>query len=105
MPTTTPVIVSQTSKQGSINIKDILNSAIAAIVAPVLPIVTESLQAGSLTFNWKSIGIAAAMGFVVWLGKNFVQPSQTVITGTTEGASINIIAPSAGTKAAATQTK
>jgi hypothetical protein len=102
MATTTPVTVSQTSKQGSINVKDLLNSLLAAVVAPVIPIVTESLQAGTLTINWKSIGVAAALGFVTWIAKNFIQPAQTVITGTTEGSTISVTAPAAGTTAPST---
>ena len=105
MPTTSTVTVSQTSKQGAINLKDFINSLLAAVVAPVIPIVTESLNAGSLTINWKSIGIAAALGFVVWIGKNFLQPAQTIITGTTEGATTSITVPPAGTKTVTTQTK
>jgi hypothetical protein len=105
MPTTTPVTVSQTSPKGTINLKDLLNSALAAIAAPVIPIVTESLQAGSLTFNWKSIGIAAALGFVTWITKNLLQPSQTVITGTTPGGTVTVTPPASGTTTAATQIK
>ena len=105
MATTTPVIVSQTSKQGSINKKDILNSLLAAVVAPVIPIITESLQAGSLTINWKSIGVAAALGFVTWIAKNFIQPAQTVITGTIPGASVNVTVPPAGTSTTTVATK
>ena len=105
MPTTTPVTVSQTSNKGSLNVKDILNSLLAAIVTPVVPIVTESLQAGSLTLNWKSIGIAAALGFVTWITKNLLQPSQTVITGTTPGGTVTVTPPAPGTTNAATQVK
>jgi hypothetical protein len=97
MPTTTPVSVYQSSKQYSLGVKDLLQSLLAAIIAPVLPMVTESLQSGSLTINWKSIGVAAALGFVTWITKNFLQPSQTTITGTVEGTSINVTAPPAGT--------
>jgi hypothetical protein len=104
MPTTSPVTVTQTSKQGSINLTDLKNSFIAAVVAPLLPIVTESLNAGSFTLNWKSIGIAAALGFVVWISKNFIQPAQTIITGTTEGSAVSITAPAAGTSTTATAT-
>jgi hypothetical protein len=105
MSITTPITVASTSKQGSVNLKDVLNSLMAAVIAPVLPIVTESLHAGSLTFNWKSIGIAAALGFVGWLVKNFLQPSQTVITGASEGATTMLTIPPAGTKTTTTQTK
>ena|ERR1700721_4299072 len=104
-PVTSPVTVTQTSKQGAINMTDLKNSFIAAVVAPLIPIITESLQAGSFTINWKSIGIAAALGFVTWIGKNFVQPSQTIVTGTTEGAVINLTAPPSGTTINTTQTK
>ena len=102
---TTPVTVTQTSNKGAISVRDLLNSLLAAVVAPVIPIVTESLQAGSLTINWKSIGVAAALGFVTWIAKNFIQPSQTVITGTTPGASVSVTVPPAGTTATTTQTK
>lgn len=104
MPTS-PVTVTQTSSQGAINVKDILNSLIAAVVAPIIPIITESLNAGSLTINWKSIGVAAALGFVTWIAKNFIQPAQTVITGTTPGASVSVTVPPAGTTSTTTQTK
>src|SRR5580693_1043679 len=103
-PVTTPVTVTQSSKQGAINMRDFINSLLAAVAAPVIPIVTESLHAGSLTLDWKSIGIAAALGFVTWITKNFLQPAQTTITGTTEGASIHVTAPAAGTSTTTTQT-
>lgn len=105
MAVSTQVTVSQTSKQGAINLKDLLNSLLAAVVAPVIPIVTESLQAGSLTISWKSIGVAAALGFVTWIAKNFIQPAQTIITGTTEGGTINVTPPAAGTSTTTTQVK
>ena len=105
MPTTTPVTVTQTSKKGAVNLTDLKNSFIAAVVAPVIPIITESLSAGSFTINWKSIGIAAALGFVVWITKNFIQPAQTIVTGTTEGTTMSIVAPPAGTSTTTTATK
>lgn len=105
MSTSTPVTVSQTSKQGSLNLRDWINSALAAVVAPVIPIVTESLQANSLVINWKSIGIAAALGFVTWITKNLLQPAQTVITGTTPGGMISVIPPTPGATTTTTQVK
>jgi hypothetical protein len=105
MPTTTPVTVTQTSKQGAVNLTDLKNSFIAAVVAPLIPIVTESLQAGSFTINWKSIGIAAGLGFIAWITKNFIQPAQTVITGTTEGGTITVTPPPSGTTTTTTQVK
>lgn len=50
-----------------------------AVLVPVVTIIMDSLNQGSLTFNWKQIGIAALGGFIAYLIKNFLSPSQIVI--------------------------
>jgi hypothetical protein len=104
-PVTTPVTVTQTSKQWTVGLKDLLESLVAAVITPIIPIVVPVLSGGSLTFNKNQIIAAALLGFVLWLGKKFATPSQTVITGTTPGATINVTAPPAGTQTTTTQTK
>jgi hypothetical protein len=94
MPNTT---VTQTSKQWTVGLKDLGESLIVAIITPVIPIINATITAGSLTFPWRNIGVAALSGFVGWLTMKFITPSKTVITGTTEGTSINVTAPPAGT--------
>jgi uncharacterized membrane protein YjjB (DUF3815 family) len=105
MPTTTPVTVKQTSTQWSIHWKDVAESLVAAIITPVVPIVTPVLSGGSFNFNKDQILAAAALGFVGWLVKRFVTPSQTIITGTTPGGTVTVTPPAPGTTTAATQVK
>lgn len=66
-----------TSNLFSLNTQDFLKGVLMAVLVPVMTIVTQSLQAGSLTFNWKAIGVAAIAGFVAYLTKNFLTPSST----------------------------
>ena len=42
-----------------------------AVLVPVMYIIQNSIAAGSLTFNWKEIGIAALSGLIAYLIKNF----------------------------------
>jgi len=64
----------------SLNFRDLLKALIIAILTPVIPIIQNSLSAGVLTFDWKNIAIAAAGGAFAYLVKNFLTPSQIVIT-------------------------
>ncbi len=68
-----------TSKQFSLNFKDIAKAALVAIITPVIPIIEQSITAGNITLDWKTIGLAAAGGFFAYLTKNFFTPSQTII--------------------------
>ncbi len=63
-----------TSKLFSLNTQDFLKGILMAVLVPVMTIITQSLQAGNLTFDWKAIGIAAIAGFVAYLTKNFFTP-------------------------------
>lgn len=69
-----------TSKQFSLNFKDIAKAALVAVLTPVIPIIENSLAAGTFVFDWHNIAVAAAGGFVAYLVKNFFTPSQTVTT-------------------------
>lgn len=69
-----------TSKQFTLNVKDILRGLLMAVILPVLAIVQESISSGSLTFDWKRIGLVAAGAFIAYLIKNFFTPAQIVIT-------------------------
>jgi len=71
--------VTTTSKQFTINISDVWKGLIMAVILPVLTIIMNSINEGSLTFNWKQIAIAAIGGLLGYLLKNFFTPSQVVI--------------------------
>ena len=64
-----------TSKQFTIDWRDIAKGLLMAVITPVLFIIQQSLVAGELTFNWKAIGIAAVSGGVAYIIKNFLTPS------------------------------
>lgn len=55
----------------SLNLRDLAKGLIVAMLTPVFPIITASLNAGSLVFNWHDIAVAAVGGFVAYLVKNF----------------------------------
>lgn len=55
----------------SLTLKDGLKALIMAILTPVLYIIQQSVAAGTLTFNWHQIEIAAVAGAVGYLIKNF----------------------------------
>ena len=67
----------------TLNIRDWVKGLLMAVLVPVLYIIQSSLAAGSLTFNFKQIGIAAVSGLVAYLLKNFftdeVKAAQNII--------------------------
>lgn len=58
----------------SINWRDVINGLVMAVLAPVVVIVQQSIALGSLTFDWKLIGLAALGGAVGYVIKNFFTP-------------------------------
>ncbi len=61
----------------SLNWLDLGKGLILAAITSVLTIVTQTLQAGSLTFDWKAIGITALTAGLAYLTKNFFTPTST----------------------------
>lgn len=74
MPSTTV-----TSKQFTISISDIWKGLIVAVITPVITIIISSLNAGSLTFDWKVIGVTALTALLAYIIKNFLTPSAVII--------------------------
>ncbi len=68
-----------TSKQFSLNLSDLWKGLIMAVLVPAATIITQSLDAGTLTFNWKAIVIAALSGFIGYIIKNFLTPPAIVV--------------------------
>jgi len=75
MPTVT------SSKQFTLNFRDVLKGLIVAVILPVINVIYESIQAGSFEFDWKRIGLLAAGGFIAYIIKNFLTPAEVVVTG------------------------
>jgi hypothetical protein len=68
-----------TSEKFSLNLKDFARGALLAVIAAIVPVITASLNAGNLTFDWKSIGVTALAAFFAYLVKNFLTPAEIVI--------------------------
>lgn len=64
-----------TSKQYSLDWRDILKGLFVSVGTSVLVIIENSISAGQFEFNWKQIGIAALGSAVAYLLKNFFTPS------------------------------
>ena len=56
----------------SLNWKDILRGLLMAVLTPAAWIIQQSIDAGTLTLNWKQIGMASVAGGLSYLVKNFL---------------------------------
>lgn len=76
-----------TSEQGKLNFRDFIKGLIVAVLTPAFTIAIDSLNEGSLTFNWAKIGATAGAAMLAYLLKNLFQPTQiTMIPATKEEA-------------------
>lgn len=66
--------ITTTSKQFSINLRDIGKGLLLAIVTPVLTVIIDTLNSGTLTMNWKNILITALSAGLAYILKNFFAP-------------------------------
>lgn len=55
----------------SLGVKDILRGLLIAILTPILVLIQQSIEAGNLVFEWKSLLIAGVGGGLAYLIKNF----------------------------------
>lgn len=60
-----------------LNIRDFLRGLAMAVLTPAVLIIQQSLDAGVLVFNWKSIGMAAIAGGAAYLVKNLLTAPDT----------------------------
>lgn len=66
------------SKQFTLKWRDGLRGLIMAVIGAVLTPVLQSLQAGDLTINWRSmlnVAIITGAGYIL---KNFVEPTKEI---------------------------
>ena len=68
-----------TSNQFTLNVKDVLKGLLVAIITPVFTVIMSSLNAGSLTFDWKAIGVTALAAGLAYILKNFLAPAAIII--------------------------
>ena len=63
------------SKFLSLSAPDWLKGVLVAVLSTILPIILQTIQAGSLTFDWKAIGTTALSAGLAYLMKNFFSNS------------------------------
>lgn len=68
----------KTSEIFSLDWRDAIKGLLVSVITSVFTIIENTIQAGSLTFNWKNIGFAALAAGMAYLSKNFLTPSVTV---------------------------
>lgn len=76
--------VTTSSKQFTLNLNDFWKGLIVAALSPIVPIITDSINSGNLTFDFRKIWIAALGGFVAYIAKNFFDKPKVVITDVTD---------------------
>jgi hypothetical protein len=65
----------------NLNIEDLAKGLIITILTSVLTIAYNTVSAGSLTFDWKSIGLAALTSGLAYLMKNLLTNSEGQFLG------------------------
>lgn len=73
-----------TSTQGTINWGDIFKGLAVAVLTPIFTIITQSIGAGTLTFDWKAIGLTALAAGLAYITKNLLTPAKIVVTNATK---------------------
>lgn len=73
------VPIKSSSSRWSINLRDLLQGLIMAVLTPVLVIVQQTLDAGHLVFNWKAIGMAAVAGGLAYIARKLPQSGKILI--------------------------
>jgi hypothetical protein len=75
----------------SLKTNDWLRGLLLAVVVPVLLAVQQSLSEGSLTLNWKQLGMTAVASLVAYLVKNFLTNDTANAVKTIEQAGGSVI--------------
>lgn len=73
-----------TSKKGTLNLNDFWKGFLIAVLSPIFTILITSLNAGSLTFDWKAIGGVALAAMLSYLMKNLLSQSKIVVSGASD---------------------
>ena len=60
------------SKLFTLDLHDILNGFLVAVLSSVVGVVLESLNSGSFVFNWQTLFGAALIGGLGYIKKNFL---------------------------------
>ena len=70
----------KTSSLFSLDVRDAAKGLIVAAGGAAVSAIEASINAGSLTFNWKQISLTALAAGLAYLGKNFFTPAKIIHT-------------------------
>ncbi len=68
----------------TLNWKDFLKGLLMAVLAPVIAIIYQSVELGSLTFDWSTILKASLLAGLAYIMKNFLTDSNGKFFGKDE---------------------
>lgn len=71
--------ITTTSTKFTLNAGDFVRGLLVAVISAIVPIIMGSLNAGTLTFNWVTIGTVALGAALGYLTKNFFTSSAIMI--------------------------
>lgn len=66
----------KSSPMYSLNKQDLLKGLLMSILTPAIFIIEQSINAGSLVFDWKTILMASLGGGISYIIKNFFTPAE-----------------------------
>ena len=66
----------------NLNVQDLVKGLIVTMLTSVLTIAYNTVSAGSLTFDWKAIGLTALTSGLAYLMKNLLTNSEGEFLGT-----------------------
>lgn len=78
------------SKKYSLQLSDFWRGALLSVGAAVLTVIQQSLEAGTLKFNWSLIATTAISAFIAYLVKNgLFEPAKVITTLPTNTKAVN----------------
>lgn len=78
------------SKQFTLQWRDVIRGVVIAALTSALVVIQQSIDAGNIEFNWKSIGTAAIGGGVAYILKNWLlEPPKVITTTSTNTKAVN----------------
>ncbi len=72
-----------TASKFSLKLNDWWKGLILAVLAPALKVIIDSINEGSLAFNWGSLWKVSVAAGLAYLLKNFFDSPKVVMTGAT----------------------
>ena len=79
MPEELQTITKTTSRQFTLNLRDLLRGGLLTVITAVLTYAQTALADGNFVFKWKPVATVATITLIGYLLKNFFEPAQTII--------------------------